>query len=220
MGSGEEFRTMEIRMKSLGFPANLEAFGATRLNKFDEEDKLETFEHVDLSVRAKPPAAFYRKALAATDKFLKVEDAEGTTTDDDSIEADVRGMNGYMSLCVGDPCPTIFRSLGHCLFGAVVRDDEVGVTSTNGVSIGETTSQRLAEPLILMGGFAFNTGKDLLPLKKSGQDGDGGRVNVGSGVDNSNNKLRIRLSGIKLTDEDLGVLGRALKNNSLPLFQA
>ncbi|GKD27428.1 hypothetical protein Tco_1233642, partial [Tanacetum coccineum] len=54
---------------------------------------------------------------------------------------------------------------------------------------------------------------------KSGEDSDGGRVNVGSGVDNSN-KLRIRLSGIKLTDDDIGVLSRrALKNNSLPLFQ-
>ncbi|GJY75781.1 hypothetical protein Tco_0480897 [Tanacetum coccineum] len=48
--------------------------------------------------------------------------------------------------------------------------------------------------------------------KKSGQDGDGGRVNVGSGVDNSNNKSRIRLSWIKLTDEDLCVMSRrALK---------
>ncbi|GJY45354.1 brassinosteroid insensitive 1-associated receptor kinase 1-like protein isoform X1, partial [Tanacetum coccineum] len=53
-------------------------------------------------------------------------------------------------------------------------------------------------------GFAFNTGKDLLPSKKSGEDGDGGRVNVGLGVDNSNNK-RIRLSGIKLTDDDVDV---------------
>ncbi|GJZ77506.1 hypothetical protein Tco_0642178, partial [Tanacetum coccineum] len=50
-----------------------------------------------------------------------------------------------------------------------------------------------------------NTGKDLLPLKKSGEDGDGGSVNVGFGVDNSNNKSRIRLSGIKLTDEDVGI---------------
>ncbi|GJZ27384.1 hypothetical protein Tco_0571637 [Tanacetum coccineum] len=50
-----------------------------------------------------------------------------------------------------------------------------------------------------------NIGKDLLSLKNSGEDGDGGRVNVGSGVDNSNNKSRIKLSGIKLTDEDVGV---------------
>ncbi|GKE05245.1 hypothetical protein Tco_1397263 [Tanacetum coccineum] len=48
--------------------------------------------------------------------------------------------------------------------------------------------------------------KYLLPLKKSGEDGDGGRVNVGPGVDVRNNKSRIRLSGIKLTDEDVGVL--------------
>ncbi|GJY25334.1 hypothetical protein Tco_0400060 [Tanacetum coccineum] len=38
-----------------------------------------------------------------------------------------------------------------------------------------------------------NTGKDLLPLNKSGEDGDGGSVNVGSGVDNSNNKSWISL---------------------------
>ncbi|PWA73424.1 DNA/RNA helicase, ATP-dependent, DEAH-box type, conserved site-containing protein [Artemisia annua] len=64
-----------------------------------------------------------------------------------------------------------------------------------------------------------NTGKDLLPLKKSGEDGggDGGRVNVGSGVDNGNNKSRIGLSGIKLTDEDVGVSSRRpLKKMSSP----
>ncbi|GKE93061.1 probable pre-mRNA-splicing factor ATP-dependent RNA helicase DEAH5, partial [Tanacetum coccineum] len=33
-----------------------------------------------------------------------------------------------------------------------------------------------------------NTGKDLLSMKKIGEDGDGGHVNVGPGVDNSNNK--------------------------------
>ncbi|GJW35443.1 probable pre-mRNA-splicing factor ATP-dependent RNA helicase DEAH5 [Tanacetum coccineum] len=60
-----------------------------------------------------------------------------------------------------------------------------------------------------------NTGKDLLPLKKSGEDGDGGRVNVGSGVDN--NKSRIGLSGIRLTDEDVGVTSRRpLKKMSSP----
>ncbi|GJU79127.1 hypothetical protein Tco_1276197 [Tanacetum coccineum] len=52
--------------------------------------------------------------------------------------------------------------------------------------------------------FTFNTGKDLLSSKKSGEDGDGGRVNVGLGVDNCNNK-RIMLSGIKLTDDDVDV---------------
>ncbi|GKA25971.1 probable pre-mRNA-splicing factor ATP-dependent RNA helicase DEAH5 [Tanacetum coccineum] len=57
-----------------------------------------------------------------------------------------------------------------------------------------------------------NTGKDLLPLKKSGEDGDGGRVNVGTGVDN--NKSRIALSGIRLTDEDVGVT--PLKKMSSP----
>ncbi|GJU35082.1 hypothetical protein Tco_1183436 [Tanacetum coccineum] len=62
-----------------------------------------------------------------------------------------------------------------------------------------------------------NTKKDLLPLKKSGEDGDGGRVNVGSGVDNSNNKSEIRLSGIKLTDKDVGVSSRQpLKKTSSP----
>nr|GFA79451.1 DNA/RNA helicase, ATP-dependent, DEAH-box type, conserved site-containing protein [Tanacetum cinerariifolium] len=45
-------------------------------------------------------------------------------------------------------------------------------------------------------------------LEKLGDDGDGGRVNVASGVDVKNNKSRIRLSGIKLTDEDVGVLSR------------
>ncbi|GJY34306.1 putative reverse transcriptase domain-containing protein [Tanacetum coccineum] len=40
----------------------------------------------------------------------------------------------------------------------------------------------------------------LLMIKR--QDGDGRHVNVGSGVDNSNNKPMTRLSGIKLTDED------------------
>nr|GEZ32168.1 probable pre-mRNA-splicing factor ATP-dependent RNA helicase DEAH5 [Tanacetum cinerariifolium] len=57
-------------------------------------------------------------------------------------------------------------------------------------------------------GFDFNTEKDLLPLKKSGEDGDAGRVNVWLGVDNSNNKSRIRFSGIKLTDDDVGVSSR------------
>ncbi|GJZ61347.1 probable pre-mRNA-splicing factor ATP-dependent RNA helicase DEAH5 [Tanacetum coccineum] len=55
-----------------------------------------------------------------------------------------------------------------------------------------------------------NTEKDLLSLKKSGEDGDGGHVNVGSGVDNSKNKSWIRLSRIKLTDEDVGVCSRHL----------
>nr|GEU61110.1 probable pre-mRNA-splicing factor ATP-dependent RNA helicase DEAH5 [Tanacetum cinerariifolium] len=63
-------------------------------------------------------------------------------------------------------------------------------------------------------GFVVNTG-NLLLLKKSGQDGDGGRVNVKSGVDNSNNKARIRFSGTKLTDENVGILSRKpLKNMS------
>nr|GEZ99960.1 probable pre-mRNA-splicing factor ATP-dependent RNA helicase DEAH5 [Tanacetum cinerariifolium] len=57
-----------------------------------------------------------------------------------------------------------------------------------------------------------NIGKDLLPLKKSEEDGDGGSVNVGFGGDNSNNKSRIRLSGIKLTDEDVGWIGSVGKN--------
>ncbi|GJT66135.1 hypothetical protein Tco_1017615 [Tanacetum coccineum] len=62
-----------------------------------------------------------------------------------------------------------------------------------------------------------NTEKDLFLLKNCGEDGDGGRVNVGSGVDNSNNKSWIRLSGIKLTDEDVGVSSRRpLKKMSSP----
>nr|GEV19577.1 probable pre-mRNA-splicing factor ATP-dependent RNA helicase DEAH5 [Tanacetum cinerariifolium] len=55
-----------------------------------------------------------------------------------------------------------------------------------------------------------NTGRDLLPLNKSGEDGDGGHVNVGSGVDSSNNKSWIRLLGINLPDEDVGVSSRHL----------
>ncbi|GKB04884.1 retrovirus-related pol polyprotein from transposon TNT 1-94 [Tanacetum coccineum] len=50
--------------------------------------------------------------------------------------------------------------------------------------------------------------KDLFPLKKSGKDGDGGRVNFGSGIDNGNNKSRIRLLGIDLTVEFVGVSSR------------
>ncbi|GKG31830.1 hypothetical protein Tco_0426780, partial [Tanacetum coccineum] len=60
------------------------------------------------------------------------------------------------------------------------------------------------------------TGKDLLPLKKSGEDGDGNgvRVNVWSDVDH---KSRIGLSGIRLTDEDVGVTSRRpLKKMSSP----
>nr|GEW05793.1 WRKY1 transcription factor [Tanacetum cinerariifolium] len=53
----------------------------------------------------------------------------------------------------------------------------------------ESTSNKLLHQegfALNVGGFAFNTEKDLLPLKKSGEDGDGSRVNVGLGVDNSN----------------------------------
>ncbi|GKD75306.1 hypothetical protein Tco_1333588, partial [Tanacetum coccineum] len=114
-------------------------------------------------------------------------------------------------------------SLLICSKRIVIRDDEIGVDRSHGKNeVGRELSlaavvqnvtrvpgKRWGCEVVMtiidnQGGFAFNeesltfnTGKDLLPLKKSGQDGDGGRVNVGSGVDNSNNKSRIWLSEIK-----------------------
>ncbi|GJQ92349.1 hypothetical protein Tco_0003488 [Tanacetum coccineum] len=95
----------------------------------------------------------------------------------------------------GHECGGVFEVLSQLLPHGVLSFSECGVefASRNGASVGETNQE----------GFAFNTGKYLLPLKKSGEDGDGGRVNVGSGVDVRNNKSRFRLSGIKLTDEDV-----------------
>ncbi|KVH93972.1 probable pre-mRNA-splicing factor ATP-dependent RNA helicase DEAH5 [Cynara cardunculus var. scolymus] len=61
-----------------------------------------------------------------------------------------------------------------------------------------------------------NTGRDLLPLKKSGDD-DSLRTNPSSGSNNAVSTSRTGLSGIRITDEDVGVPSRRpLKRMSSP----
>ncbi|KAI3715411.1 hypothetical protein L6452_22393 [Arctium lappa] len=61
-----------------------------------------------------------------------------------------------------------------------------------------------------------NSGRDLLPLKKSGDD-DSLRTNPSSGSNNAMSTSRLGLSGIRIPDEDVGVPSRRpLKRMSSP----